>query len=93
MFAFLSSFLFFDLFSQKLTKSRVFCLHFSPNDSGQLVSLDEILALLKCAIQRRAATAKGFLIDGFPRQVRFCLQVFHSSLLVLTLALPVPYCN
>jgi adenylate kinase family enzyme len=37
--------------------------------SGQLVSLDEMLALLKNAIDKKTATSKGFLIDGFPREV------------------------
>lgn len=37
--------------------------------SGQLVSLDEMLALLKKAIDSRSATSKGFLIDGYPREV------------------------
>lgn len=37
--------------------------------SGQLVSNDQVLDLLKSAIERSKSTAKGFLIDGYPRQV------------------------
>lgn len=36
--------------------------------SGQLVPLQEVLALLKDAIEKNP-TAKGFLIDGYPREV------------------------
>lgn len=37
--------------------------------SGQLVPLAEVLALLKDAIAKHSATSKGFLIDGYPREV------------------------
>lgn len=37
--------------------------------SGQLVPLSEVLALLKDAIDKKAGESKGFLIDGYPREV------------------------
>lgn len=37
--------------------------------SGQLVPLTEVLALLKDAIDKRKSESKGFLIDGYPREV------------------------
>jgi adenylate kinase len=37
--------------------------------SGQLVPLQEVLALLKDAIDKRKDQSKGFLIDGYPREV------------------------
>ena len=36
--------------------------------SGQLVSLEEVLGLLKDAIAKNS-DSKGFLIDGYPREV------------------------
>ncbi|CAF4550994.1 unnamed protein product [Rotaria sp. Silwood1] len=36
---------------------------------GKLISTEDILGLLKDAIQERANEASGFLIDGFPRRV------------------------
>lgn len=38
-------------------------------ESGQLVPLEEVLALLKDAINKNQETSKGFLIDGYPREV------------------------
>jgi len=37
--------------------------------SGQLVSNDEVLTLLKNAIQNNINQSNGFLIDGYPREV------------------------
>ena len=37
--------------------------------SGQLVPLTEVLALLKDAIDKKKNESKGFLIDGYPREV------------------------
>jgi adenylate kinase len=37
--------------------------------SGQLVPNDEVLALLKNAIQKKIDESNGFLIDGYPREV------------------------
>ncbi|CAG2118404.1 unnamed protein product [Medioppia subpectinata] len=37
--------------------------------SGKLVSNEQVLALLKNAVQKKSSTSKGFLIDGYPRQV------------------------
>ncbi|XP_025111640.1 uncharacterized protein LOC112574655 [Pomacea canaliculata] len=36
---------------------------------GELVSLDTVLELLKEAMVAKAATSKGFLIDGYPREL------------------------
>nr|KAG5689881.1 hypothetical protein BaRGS_002392 [Batillaria attramentaria] len=36
---------------------------------GELVSLDTVLELLKEAMIAKAATSKGFLIDGYPREL------------------------
>lgn len=38
-------------------------------EKGDLVSLDTVLELLKEAMQAKASTAKGFLIDGYPREL------------------------
>lgn len=38
-------------------------------ESGQLVSMDTVLDLLKTAMIKRAADSKGFLIDGYPREL------------------------
>lgn len=38
-------------------------------DKGQLVPLEMVLTLLKQAIQKHSATSKGFLIDGYPREL------------------------
>jgi len=38
-------------------------------ESGQLVSLETVLDLLKTAMIKRAADSKGFLIDGYPREL------------------------
>jgi len=37
--------------------------------SGQLVPLIEVLGLLKDAIAKNQANSKGFLVDGYPREV------------------------
>jgi len=37
--------------------------------SGQLVPLAEVLQLLKDAIAKNSTNSKGFLIDGYPREV------------------------
>ncbi len=37
--------------------------------SGKLVSNDEVLALLKNAINKKSSQSNGFLIDGYPREV------------------------
>jgi len=37
--------------------------------SGQLVPLIEVLALLKDGIEAKKTISKGFLIDGYPREV------------------------
>jgi adenylate kinase len=36
---------------------------------GKLVPNDEVLALLKNAIQKKMDESNGFLIDGYPREV------------------------
>ncbi len=36
---------------------------------GQLVPREIVLDLIKAAIEKKVATAKGFLIDGYPREV------------------------
>ena len=41
--------------------------------SGQLVPLQEVLGLLKDAIAKNE-NSKGFLIDGYPREVRLMLR-------------------
>ncbi|XP_015792410.1 adenylate kinase isoenzyme 1 [Tetranychus urticae] len=38
-------------------------------ESGQLVPLEEVLGLLKDAIKKNDSNSKGFLIDGYPREV------------------------
>ena len=38
-------------------------------ESGALVTLDVVLGLLKDAMLQAAPTARGFLIDGFPREL------------------------
>ncbi|XP_046330687.2 uncharacterized protein LOC124114162 [Haliotis rufescens] len=38
-------------------------------EKGDLVSLDEVLLLLKEAMLAKAASSKGFLIDGYPREL------------------------
>ncbi|XP_046567460.1 LOW QUALITY PROTEIN: adenylate kinase isoenzyme 5-like [Haliotis rubra] len=38
-------------------------------EKGDLVSLDEVLQLLKEAMLAKAASSKGFLIDGYPREL------------------------
>ena len=47
---------------------------------GQLVSNQIVLDMIKDAMRAKAATSKGFLIDGYPRQVdqglEFEKQVF-----------------
>jgi len=37
--------------------------------SGKLVSNDQVLDLLRAAIEKKSATSSGFLIDGYPREV------------------------
>lgn len=36
---------------------------------GELVPLDTVLTLLKEAMLKKASTSKGFLIDGYPREL------------------------
>jgi len=38
-------------------------------EKGELVSLDTVLGLLRDAMIKKAATSKGFLIDGYPREL------------------------
>jgi adenylate kinase len=38
-------------------------------EKGDLVPLDEVLGLLRDAMLKKAATSKGFLIDGYPREL------------------------
>ncbi|KAL8598218.1 hypothetical protein ACOMHN_043289 [Nucella lapillus] len=38
-------------------------------EKGDLVSLDTVLELLKEAMMAKAASSKGFLIDGYPREL------------------------
>jgi len=38
-------------------------------EKGELVSLDTVLELLKDAMIKKASTSKGFLIDGYPREL------------------------
>lgn len=38
-------------------------------EKGQLVSNQIVLDMIKDAMVAKAATSKGFLIDGYPRQV------------------------
>lgn len=54
--------------------------------SGQLVSNDQVLDLLKTPIERNKATAKGFLIDGYPRQVDQAIQ-FEAQIAPATIIL------
>jgi len=42
--------------------------------SGQLVPLAEVLQLLKDAIAKNSTNSKGFLIDGYPREVDQAIQ-------------------
>lgn len=42
--------------------------------SGKLVSNDQVLDLLASAIQKNQASATGFLIDGYPREVKQILR-------------------
>jgi len=42
--------------------------------SGQLVSLDEVLGLLKDAIVAKSESSNGFLIDGYPREVEQAIR-------------------
>ena len=42
--------------------------------SGKLVPLDEVLTLLRNAMEARNSTSKGFLIDGYPREVDQAIQ-------------------
>lgn len=37
-------------------------------ERGELVSNDVVLELLKDAMNKKAATSNGFLIDGYPRE-------------------------
>uniref|UniRef100_A0A8C9RR87 Adenylate kinase 1 n=1 Tax=Scleropages formosus TaxID=113540 RepID=A0A8C9RR87_SCLFO len=39
-------------------------------EKGELVPLDTILNMIKEAMIAKASTSKGFLIDGYPREVR-----------------------
>ncbi|XP_023215634.1 adenylate kinase isoenzyme 1-like isoform X2 [Centruroides sculpturatus] len=41
---------------------------------GELVPLEQVLLLLKDAIVKRLNTSKGFLIDGYPREVDQAIQ-------------------
>ena len=60
-------------------------------ESGGLVSLDVVLELLKDAMLRTAHSARGFLVDGFPRELeqatRFEEEVRSPLLLLLLLLL------
>lgn len=38
-------------------------------ERGELVPLDTVLTLLKEAMLKKASTSKGFLIDGYPREL------------------------
>jgi adenylate kinase len=38
-------------------------------EKGDLVPLDEVLGLLRDAMIKKAAVSKGFLIDGYPREL------------------------
>eukprot|EP00918_Siedleckia_nematoides_P016285 GHVU01035011.1.p1 GENE.GHVU01035011.1~~GHVU01035011.1.p1 ORF type:complete len:195 (-),score=36.91 GHVU01035011.1:814-1398(-) len=38
-------------------------------EKGDLVPLETVLDLLKESMQKKAATSKGFLIDGYPREL------------------------
>jgi adenylate kinase len=38
-------------------------------EKGELVPLETVLTLLKEAMIKKAATSKGFLIDGYPREL------------------------
>uniref|UniRef100_A0A183CI41 Adenylate kinase n=1 Tax=Globodera pallida TaxID=36090 RepID=A0A183CI41_GLOPA len=38
-------------------------------DAGGLVPLDKVLAIVKAAMLKECETSKGFLIDGYPREV------------------------
>ena len=38
-------------------------------EKGQLVPREVVLDLIRSAIEKNVATAKGFLIDGYPREV------------------------
>jgi len=53
---------------------------------GQLVSNDEVLALLREAMQKKLSSSKGFLIDGYPREagqaVEFEEQICKCSFLL-----------
>lgn len=51
--------------------------------SGKLVSNDQVLDLLQGAIQKRQASANGFLIDGYPRQVIMTPYWFRLTYLSL----------
>ncbi|XP_074602955.1 adenylate kinase 1 [Brevipalpus obovatus] len=55
-------------------------------ESGQLVPLEEVLGLLKDAIQKNQSNSKGFLIDGYPREldqaIKFQEQVCPCSLVL-----------
>lgn len=42
--------------------------------SGKLVPLEEVLTLLRNAMEAKNSTSKGFLIDGYPREVDQAIQ-------------------
>ena len=46
----------------------------NPICSGKLVPLEEVLTLLRNAMEARNSTSKGFLIDGYPREVDQAIQ-------------------
>ncbi|XP_059179688.1 adenylate kinase isoenzyme 5-like isoform X2 [Physella acuta] len=52
-------------------------------EKGELVPLEVVLGLMKEAMQAKAATSKGFLIDGYPRELeqglRFEKEVAPAS--------------
>jgi adenylate kinase len=53
-------------------------------ERGELVPLSVVLELIREAMLKRAATSKGFLIDGYPREldqgIRFENEVRRHSI-------------
>ena len=49
-------------------------------ESGALVPLDVVLSLLQAAMLKNAPTSRGFLVDGFPREIDQAIR-FEQSVL------------
>ena len=78
-----------DLLRDELKSGSSRAAQLQVMESGGLVSLDVVLELLKDAMLRTAHSARGFLVDGFPRELeratRFEAEVRSPLLLLLLL--------